>query len=289
MFFMVAFMATLVTLLLYTQVGREETLIISAIVGFNAALVEMISHSGNDNLLIPLTTFAFISIHIGHDLQMLRMHLMIFGVIFILVTIANRVKILSKIAIVEAIVVGYLTAILYGGYALIPPLFTIMTVMRFPKRRKNEKSNLYDARIIETNVIIPIAICGIAAITGWRKELFMIYASSYAMHLIINTFVRFKYYLNFSEIDSILFAICKGIGFVFIPSLIVYNITFGEMINIYMLMTMIIAMILSSIMIYTKKKNVIKEEILMSNAYMHMKIVLILTILIGGVQILQII
>ena len=61
MFFVVAFMATLVPLLLYTEVGREETLIIATIVGFNVALVEMISHNGNDNLLIPLTTLAFIS------------------------------------------------------------------------------------------------------------------------------------------------------------------------------------------------------------------------------------
>lgn len=288
MFFMVAFMATLVPLLLYTEVGREETLIISAIVGFNVALVEMISHSGNDNLLIPLTTFAFISIHIGQNVQMLRIHLIILGVIFILVTIANRVKVLSKLAIVEAIVVGYLTAILYGGYALIPPLFTIMTVMRFPKRRENEKNNLYDARIIETNVIIPISICGLVAITGWRKESFMIYATCYAMHLIINTFVRFKYYLKLSELDCILLSICKGIVFVFIPSLVIYKLKFGEMIDAISLITMLIAMILSSIMIYIKKKNVKKEEILMSNAYMHMKIVLILTILISGVKILQV-
>lgn len=287
MFFMIAFMTTLVPLLLYTEVGREETLIISAIVGFNAALVEMISHSGNDNLLIPLTTFAFISTHIGHNLQMLKMHLIIFCVIFLLVTIANRVKALSKLALVEAIVIGYLTAILYGGYALIPPLFTIMTVMRFPKRRENEKSNLYDARIIETNVIIPIAICGIAAITGWKKELFMIYACTYAMELIVNTFVRFKYYIKLSEIDSILLAICKGVGFIFIPSLIVYKLVFKDTINLIMLITMVIVLFLSAIMIYIKKRNVAEEEISIDNGYMHMKIAFILTILVSGVQILQ--
>ena len=287
MFFTVAFMVTLVPLLLYTTVGREETLIISAIVGLNVALVEMISHSGNDNLLIPLTTFAFISIHIGQSLQTLRFYLMVFIAIFILVQIANGVKAWSKLALVEAIVIGYLTVILYGGYAIIPPLFTIMTVMRFPKKRENEKKNLYDARIIETNIIIPIAICGIVAITGWRKDLFMIYTTAYAMHLIINTFVRLKYYFNLSAIDCILLSICKGIGFVFIPGLIIYKLTFGEMINMYMFITMIIAMILSSLIIYTKKKKVKKEEVLISNAYMHMKIVIILTVFISAIQIMQ--
>ena len=122
MFFMVAFMTTLVPILLYTNVGREETLIISAIVGFNVALIEMISHSGNDNLLIPLTTFAFLSIHINQDLNTLKMYLIGFIIIFILVTIANRVKAWSKLALVEAIVIGYLTTILYGWYAIIPPV-----------------------------------------------------------------------------------------------------------------------------------------------------------------------
>lgn len=287
MFFMVAFMSTLVPLLLYTEVGREETLIISAIVGFNVALVEMISHSGNDNLLIPLTTFAFISIHMSHNLQMLRMHLIILGVIFILVSIASNVKAFSKLAIIEFVVVGYLTAILYGGYATIPALLLLITVMRFPKKREIEKSNIYDARILETNVIIPIAICGISAITGWKKELFMIYATTYAIHLIVNSFVRFKYYFNFSEIDCILFSICKGIGFVFIPSLIINKMVFGEMINVMMLITMILAMILSGIMIYYKKKDVKEEEIIMSNAYMQMRIALVLTLCISGVQVIQ--
>ena len=114
MFFMVAFMATLVPLLLWTSVGREETLIISTIVGFNVALIEMISHTGNDNLLIPLTTYAFLSTHIGLDVEQLKVNLIILGVIFILVTIANKVKAWSKLALVETLVVGYLTIILYG-------------------------------------------------------------------------------------------------------------------------------------------------------------------------------
>ena len=72
MFFMVAFILTLVPLLLFTNVGREETLIISAIVGFNVALIEMISHTGNDNLLIPLTTYAFLITHINLSVENLR-------------------------------------------------------------------------------------------------------------------------------------------------------------------------------------------------------------------------
>lgn len=289
MFFMVAFMATLVPLLLHTQVGREECLIISTIVGFNVALIEMISHTGNDNLLIPLTTFALVATHIGLEVDYLRRNLLILGIIFILVTIANRVKAWSKLALVEILVTGYLTITLYGTYAIIPPLLLLLTVMRFPKIRENEKNNLYDARIIETNIIIGIAICGIVAITGWNKEFFMIYATCYTMHLVVNTFVRLKYYLNKSESDSILIAISKGIAFVFIPSLIVQKIVFNEFIQINMLILMILAVVLSALFICIKKKKTDVEEISIHNGYIHTKIVFILTTIISAVQFLQLV
>ena len=289
MFFMVAFMATLVPLLLFSNVGREEVLIISTIIGFNVSLIEMISHSGNDNLLIPLTTYALIATHLELEIQQLRTNLLILIVIFVLVTIANRVKAWSKLALVETLVVGYLTITLYDVYAIIPPLILFLTVMRLPKMQESEKNNLYDARIIETNVMIGIAICGIVAITGWKKEFFMIYATCYTMHLVVNTFVRLKYYFNLSEIDCILLAISKGSGFIYIPSLIIQEIVFKQSISLQMMMIQAIAIILSAVLIYLKKKNIKTEEISIHNGLIHTKIVFFLTVIISTIQFLQLV
>ena len=284
MFFMVAFMATLVPLLLWTTVGREETLIISTIVGFNVALIEMISHTGNDNLLIPLTTYAFLATHINLPLEMLRENLIILGAIFILVTIVNRIKSLSKLALVEVIVVGYLTITLYGIYAVIPPLMLFLTCMSFPRLRENEKNNIYDARIIETNVVIGIAICGIVAITGFKSEFFMVYGLVYSMHLTVNTFVRFKYYLKLSEMSSLILAFLKGLIFVFLPSLIIQQNVFGTIHSLLMIAVMIVALFISGILIKIEKRNVIEEEINIKNGYIHTQIVFILTILVYALQ-----
>ncbi len=290
MFFIVAFMATLVPILLFSQVGREETLIISTIIGLNVAMVEMISHTGNDNLLIPLTTYAFLVTHISLSVEQLRINLAILLGIFILVTIANKVKAWSKLALVEALVVGYLTITLYGIYAIIPPLMLFLTVMNFPKMQESEKNNLYDARIIETNIIIGIAICGIVAVTGLKKEFFMIYATCYSMHLTVNSFVRLKYYFNLSEVDSIILAICKGIGFIFIPSLVVQRLVFRELAIPSEIIIMIISIVLSAIIICLKKKDVKSESISINNGYMHTKIVLVLTVLlISSIQCLKLI
>ena len=287
MFFIVAFMATLVPILLFTEVGRAETLIISLIIGFNVSLIEMISHTGNDNLFIPLTTYALLVTHIEMNVQVLVTHLIILGIIFILSFIANRVKVWSKLAIIEALVVGYLMVVLYGWYAMIPPLILFLTVMRFPRRKESEESNLYDARIIETNIIIGIGICGLVAVTGLKKEMFMIYSLCFAMHLIINTYVRLKYYFKMSDVDNIIISLLKGAGFIFVPSLIVQKIVFGEMISPVMFGAMCIAMILSSICIYKKKKDVKEEVISIDNGIMHTRIVLALTLIVSFLQLLQ--
>ena len=277
MFFMTAFILTLVPLLLFTNVGREETLIISAIIGFNVSLIEMISHSGNDNLLIPLTTYAFLVTHIGLDASSLRTDLIILFVIFGLVTIANRVKAWSKLALVEALVIGYLTISLYGIYAIIPPLILFLTCMRFPKIKENEKNNIYDARIIETNVIAGISVCGIATVLNLKKELFMVYSLCFCMHLAVNTFVRLKYYFNYSNIKSVIVSFFKALLFIFIPSLIIERVYFLVFQKWYEIALEVLLLFLSTIIICLKKKNVEKEEVNMENAYLHLKIVVYLT------------
>ena len=97
MFFMIAFLLSHIPLLLFTNIGREESLIISAIVGFNVALIEKISHTGNCNLLIPVTTFAFVTAHIGMSLFELRFHLVILAIIFVLGTIAVELRLGSNL------------------------------------------------------------------------------------------------------------------------------------------------------------------------------------------------
>ena len=288
MFFMVAFMATHVPLLLFTGVGRAESLIISTIIGFNVALIEMISHTGNDNLLIPLTTYAFLVTHINLDVEILKQNLILLGAIFFIVTVINRVKTLSKLALVEVMVVGYLTISLYGLYAIIPPMMLFLTCMSFPKLMELEKNNVYDSRIIETNVVIGIAICGLVAITGYRAEFFMVYALAYAMHLTVNTFVRFKYFFGMLEIDAICLAFSKGLIFVFVPGLIINKIIFGILPGFYMIVMMIAFLFMSAVAIAMEKRNVVTEEISVKNGYMHTQIVFILSMMIYIVQSLDV-
>ncbi len=281
MFFIVAFMLVLIPLLLFTEVGREEVLIISAIIGINVAMIEMISHSGNDNILIPVTSFAFLSTLIGQDVQTLRYNVLIIVLIYILVTISNKVKSWSKMALAELVVAGYLIVILYGLYAIVPPLMLLLTVMNFPSKRKNEKSNIYNARIIETNIILGLAICAIAAITGLKAELFMLYSMTYAMHLTINTFVRFKYYLKYSESKSLCLAYLKGIVFVLFPSLCMQYIIFKTIPSWGWLLVYVSCLYGSGYLIMLERKHHKKEQISVENGITHLQITALFTAIIG--------
>lgn len=277
MFFMTAFMITIVNLLLFTTVDREETLIISIIIGLNVALIEMISHSGNDNLLIPLTSYALLVLHMNLDVHTLRMNLIMIAVLFLIAETVNTIKAFSKMTMAEILVVGYLVLLLYGGYAIFPPLMVYYATLRFPKRKQNEKKNIYDARIVETNVLVGLVVAVLATITGLKAELFMVYSLAFGMHLAINTYVRFKFFLKHSISFSVAMGFAKGLIFIFIPCLLIQYLVFKQTTPIGLIILSLILLFASCIAIMIAKKDVKKEETSMKNAYLHMKIVAILT------------
>ena len=205
-------------------------------------------------------------------------NILIIVAIFTLVTIANRVKAWSKLALVETAVVGYLSAMLYGIYAIFAPAMLFLTVMNFPKRCEKEKELKYDARIIETNIIIGLTICILASLTNMRKELFMLYNLVYSMHLVINSCVRFKYYFNCNEPTSLLYSYTKGLVFIFLPGIFLGYLVFGEVIKTGLLIVMCSMLLLSGTAVLIQRRNQKEEVVSIENGYTHMAIALVLTI-----------
>jgi len=54
-----------VPLLLFTSVGRAETLLIATIIGVLSTLIEAAAWRGLDNLLIPVGAFAFLKLYMA--------------------------------------------------------------------------------------------------------------------------------------------------------------------------------------------------------------------------------
>src|SRR5690606_16105111 len=76
-FFAVAFMSVHVPLLLFTDVGRAQTLLIATIVGLLSMLVEAVAIKGLDNLLIPIAAYAMLRWYMGATVEALALRLVV--------------------------------------------------------------------------------------------------------------------------------------------------------------------------------------------------------------------
>ena len=121
-----------------------------------------------------------------------------------------------------------------------------------------------------------------------KEEFFMIYATCYAMHLAVNTFVRVKYFHGWSNLKSSIFGFFKSLLFVLLPGIALQYIAFKKIIDIPLLVVAIGCIIGSLIVIYFAKKKVRKEENSIENGIMHAEIVFIFTVLMTTFKMWQI-
>jgi phytol kinase len=74
-FFFTAFLSTHTALLLFTEIGRVETLLSALALGLFLTLVEGVAGNGLDNLLIPLAALLLLKTYLGMDLVALAVQL----------------------------------------------------------------------------------------------------------------------------------------------------------------------------------------------------------------------
>jgi phytol kinase len=74
-FFFMAFLSAHTALLLFTEIGRAETLLIALALGLFLTLVEAVADNGLDNLLIPLAALLLLRAYSVMDLVALAVHL----------------------------------------------------------------------------------------------------------------------------------------------------------------------------------------------------------------------
>jgi len=132
-FFLVAFFCVHIPLLLGTDTGRLETLLIATIVGLLVTSLEAIAWRGLDNLFVPLGGYALLTSHLAMDADALLLRLVVIAVLFSIPFLWYRRSTLNGSASFMAALVGYVTwsigglswlaapALLYFGYTLLWP------------------------------------------------------------------------------------------------------------------------------------------------------------------------
>jgi phytol kinase len=133
-FFIVAFFSVHVPLLLYTDTGRVESLLIALLTGLLMVLFEGVAWRGLDNLFIPLGTYlalhAFLpmsSVDLGLRFG-LGLALLLFAFIW------RKATNLSGSALMGAVLVGFLSWAVGGFYWFLPPFLVFLAYPYFLPR-----------------------------------------------------------------------------------------------------------------------------------------------------------
>jgi phytol kinase len=130
-FFLAAFFSVHVPLLLLTDLGRAETLLIGIMFGLLLAMVEAIAWSGLDNLFIPLAGYMLLEVYVGLDAEALGWRLIITAFLMVVALFA-RSQTWNDAALMLAILVGYLCANLGGFPWLVIALWAFVGVVISP-------------------------------------------------------------------------------------------------------------------------------------------------------------
>lgn len=126
-FFLIAFFAAHVPLLVFTSVGRAESLLIGLTFGFLVMLLEAVAWRGLDNLFIPVGGFFLLRSYIAMPARALGIVLGVTIAMFTVVVVLRRRRTLSDGAALAGVLLGYMTWTVGGWRWVVPPLVFFLT------------------------------------------------------------------------------------------------------------------------------------------------------------------
>ena len=178
----VAFLCVHVPLLLFTPVGRPESLWIAAIVAGLAAIVEAVSWRGLDNLFVPLGAYAVLLRLLTFDATLLAGHAAVLAALVGLAGALRSETTVGGAGVFGAALVAYLVWALGGTAWLLPPALVYLLYARIwpaareadglphdPARRPHTAHNVFSvssvgvlwllaARALDLDLLFPYAL-----------------------------------------------------------------------------------------------------------------------------------
>jgi phytol kinase len=183
-FFCAAFFSVNVALVVFSDAGRIETLLISLNIALTVMLLEAIAWRGLDNIFIPLGVFLLLRIYL--DMPLLQLwHRFLVGVSLVLfVTVYARRTTLQGSALLASALVLYASWALGGWQWLVPPMMLfLVSSLSFPGKiaESDRTHNLY--------AVLSISAAGLMWLFLYRiwqqPALLYPYTLSYTLHLAI--------------------------------------------------------------------------------------------------------
>jgi phytol kinase len=182
-FFSIAFLSVHVPLLLFTNCGRAESLLLGLIIGILSTLLEAIAARGLDNLLIPLGTFAFLKLyeHATPHALLIRVAATVLLLVFALSW--RQRSSLNDSALMACALFGYGAAMLGGPLWLIgPSILFLIHVWRWPRP---DAGRVHSVSAVVAVTLAALFWLGLQVAYGGKLRFFVPYAVSFGAHLAI--------------------------------------------------------------------------------------------------------
>ncbi len=224
-FFTVAFLSTHIPLLLLTETGRAETLLIALILGLQVMVVEAISWQGLDNLFIPLGGLIMLKLLLPMETHALGFRLVLTLILGTIIFSWRHRTTLNDSAVLGTAWLGYLIWILGNWQWFIPPLVLFLAYSFLcPWTRQ------YPQRSHDIRAVLSIGATGLFWLLLAKFQgipiYFYPYTLAFAAHLAIIDIAVPHLYPHLPNEGLITRAIIKGWGLMFIPFLLLKGVNF---------------------------------------------------------------
>ena len=126
-FFQTAFLSALIPILLFTSIGRAETLLIAMLMALLAMLLDALAWGGLDNLLIPVLSFLMLEAFVRLDAQTLLLQFVVTVLMIVFALIWRKRTTLNDSALMGTVFYGYVCWTLGGWVWVLPPLLLFLS------------------------------------------------------------------------------------------------------------------------------------------------------------------
>jgi phytol kinase len=205
-----AFLLVHIPLLLWTETGRAECLLIALLLALLATVVEAIAWNGLDNLVLPLTSYLLLKIYLKLPVHELVFRVEFTAVLLAVVFLFRYLTTLQGSALLGAFLVGYVCWAL-GGWEWLPA----PVILYFTYSYLAPKTPVSTRRHHTVHAVACVASTGLlwlflAAISN-RWELLYLFTLAFAAHLAMIGLASVK--LDFPRLrPGVAVALCVGIS-----------------------------------------------------------------------------
>ena len=224
-FLFVTFLVVHIGLLLFTDTGRLESLLIAALMGIIIMLLEAIAWRGLDNIFIPLSSFALLKVYLDSTPEELIIKLLVIIILGLFIFFWRRRSTLDDSALLAALLVGYTSWALAGIYWLLVPLLMFVTATVLACRDCDDATDIRHSVIAALTFSLPGFACLFIYTVNRTPDLFYPFVLSYGAQLVMLGLSRI--HLGKEQISSkqvFLWAVIPGFLITMLPVSLNYGI-----------------------------------------------------------------